>query len=294
MPRSDAAAVTETPALQRPAPEILPPPFRRAAALRLKRDGDAPLLLDLPVAAEVPVALSYNGLPHVVMMATPGDLEDFALGFSLSEGLLESPSELLDLALTTDRSGIQINMGIPFARFSAISARQRNLTGRTGCGVCGVDTLDQVTRPLARLADGPAIDPAAIHRALDALPPMQAITRQTGAAHAAAWASLDGGVALVREDVGRHNALDKLVGALARAGTDPADGFAVITSRCSFEMVQKAATVGIRILVAISAPTSLALDIATEAGMTLVALARADSITVYAHPGRVAAGRRGA
>lgn len=289
MPRSDGGAVTE-----KPAPETLAPPFRRAAALRLKRDGEAPMLLDLPVATEMPVALSYNGLPHVVMMATPADFEEFALGFSLSEGLLTSPSELLDLAVTRDRSGIQINMGIPFARFSAISARQRNLTGRTGCGVCGVDTLDQVTRPLPRLADGPAIEPASIHRALDALPPLQAISRQTGAAHAAAWASRDGTIALVREDVGRHNALDKLVGALARAQADPGDGFAIITSRCSFEMVQKAATVGIRILVAISAPTSLALDIATEAGMTLVALARADSITVYAHPGRVTAGRRGA
>jgi formate dehydrogenase accessory protein FdhD len=290
MPRSDDATVTKPAAVPGETP---PAPFRRAAAARLKRDGAAPQLLDIAVAVEAPVALSYNGLPHVVMMATPQDLEDFALGFSLSEGLLHSPAELLDLAVTTDESGIQINMGIPFARFSAISARQRNLTGRTGCGVCGVDTLDQVTRPLPRLADGPAIDPAAIHRALDALPTLQAITRQTGAAHAAAWASRDGTIALVREDVGRHNALDKLVGALAAAAVDPADGFAIITSRCSFEMVQKAATVGIRTLAAISAPTSLALDIATEAGMTLVALARADSITVYANPGRVAAARRG-
>jgi formate dehydrogenase accessory protein FdhD len=290
MPRSDGLAITAAAATQGKTPQ----PSRRAAAMRLPADGGAPMLLDLPVVAEAPVALSYNGLPHVVMMATPQDVDDFALGFSLSEGLLASPAEMLDIAVTTDASGVQVNMGVPFVRFSAISARQRNLTGRTGCGICGVDTLDQVTRPLPPLPDGPSIANAAIHRALDALPPLQELNRQTGAVHAAAWAALDGSIRLVREDVGRHNALDKLIGAMARADVDAGQGFAVITSRCSFEMVQKAATVGIRVLAAISAPTSLALDVASNANMTLVALARADSVNVYAHPGRIAGGRRGA
>jgi formate dehydrogenase accessory protein FdhD len=275
MPRSDGLAITAAAATQGKTPQ----PSRRAAAMRLPADGGAPMLLDLPVVAEAPVALSYNGLPHVVMMATPQDVDDFALGFSLSEGLLASPAEMLDIAVTTDASGVQVNMGVPFVRFSAI---------------CGVDTLDQVTRPLPPLPDGPSIANAAIHRALDALPPLQELNRQTGAVHAAAWAALDGSIRLVREDVGRHNALDKLIGAMARADVDAGQGFAVITSRCSFEMVQKAATVGIRILAAISAPTSLALDVASNANMTLVALARADSVNVYAHPGRIAGGRRGA
>jgi FdhD protein len=161
------------------------------------------------------------------------------------------------------------------------------MTGRTGYGLCGVDDLTQVTRPLPRVGTGVKIGVGAIHRALNALPACQLANKETGAVHAAAWATPTGKIALVREDVGRHNALDKLIGAIEQGQIDPEAGFAVITSRCSFEMVQKAATIRIPILVAISAPTTMALRIAVQTGITLVALARSDSITVYANPGRI-------
>lgn len=239
------------------------------------------------IAAEVPVALVYNGTPHVVMMTTPADIEDFALGFSLSEGLLAAADELRGLEIVEGNSGIEVRMQIAQHRVAGVVDRDRNLTGRTGCGLCGVNTLSQVTRPVARVESDLCVGVDAVHRALADLPLRQAVNRQTGAVHAAAWVNPDGEILLVREDVGRHNALDKLIGALARTQTDAAAGFAVITSRCSFEMVQKAAVFGIAILVAISAPTTLALRVAEEAGVTLVALARADSVNLYANPGRI-------
>jgi formate dehydrogenase accessory protein FdhD len=256
------------------------------AAHRLE-DGNT-LRQETRIAAEAPVALVYNGLPHVVMMATPADLEDFALGFSLSEGIIAAPDELLECTIAEGPAGVEARLAIPFARFMALGQRQRHLVGRTGCGVCGVASPEQLMRPLPRLPAGPLVMPAAIHRALQVLPEAQRINRATGATHAAAWAALDGTLVLVREDVGRHNALDKLIGAMARHGIDPGAGFALITSRCSFEMAQKAATVGIRILVAISAPTTMALTVARQTGMSLVAFARSDRLTIYADGGRIA------
>jgi FdhD protein len=243
--------------------------------------------LDAEIAAEVPVALVYNGTSHVVMMTTPNDLADFAIGFSLSEGILVRTDQLLDLALEDGEDGIQVQLEIAEDAYAALANRRRNLTGRTGCGLCGVDELVQVARPLRPVGAGRKIDIAAIRKALDALPGHQAVNRRTGAIHAAAWADADGAIWLLREDVGRHNALDKLIGAMARGGVDFESGFAIITSRCSFEMVQKAATLGIPFLVAISAPTTMALRIAKRAGITLVALARADAMSVYANPGRI-------
>jgi formate dehydrogenase accessory protein FdhD len=242
---------------------------------------------DDAIAAEVPVALVYNGVPHVVMMATPSDLADFALGFSLTEGILADAEGLLDLEIEEGETGIRVSMTITPERIAGLKERRRNMVGRTGCGLCGVDDLTQVARPLPRVGKGVKVAVGAIHQALDSLPAWQPTNRETGALHAAAWVTSMGEIAFVREDVGRHNALDKLVGAMERGRINPEAGFAVITSRCSFEMVQKAATIRIPILVAISAPTTMALRIAEQAGITLVALARSDGITVYANPGRI-------
>jgi formate dehydrogenase accessory protein FdhD len=250
-------------------------------------DDSAVIARNTAIAAEVPVALAYNGVSHVVMMATPSRLADFALGFSLSEGILAHPTELLDLQIEAGNSGIRVSMTITKERFGGLKERRRNMTGRTGCGLCGVDDLTQVARPLPRVGTGVKVGLAAIHQALKALPAWQPANKETGAVHAAAWASPTGKIALVREDVGRHNALDKLIGAMEQHQIDPEAGFAVITSRCSFEMVQKAATIRIPLLVAISAPTTMALRIAEQTGITLVALARSDSITIYANPGRI-------
>jgi FdhD protein len=253
----------------------------------LRLQGGAVVPRDAAIAAEVPVALAFNGVSHVVMMSTPSDLTDFAIGFSISEGILASANELLDLAIEEGKTGIRVNMTILPQRFAALQKRRRNMAGRTGCGLCGVDDLTQVTRPLPRVGKGAIVPIGAIHQALDALPSWQRANQETGAVHAAAWASPTGAIAFAREDVGRHNALDKLIGAMARGRLDPEAGFALITSRCSFEMVQKAATIGIPLLVAISAPTTMALSIAERTGITLVALARSDSVTVYANPGRI-------
>ncbi len=242
---------------------------------------------DDAIAAEVPVALVYNGVPHVVMMATPSDLADFALGFSLTEGILADAEGLLDLEVEEGETGIRVSMTITPERIAGLKERRRNMVGRTGCGLCGVDDLTQVARPLPRVGKGVKVAVGAIHQALDSLPAWQPTNKETGALHAAAWVTSMGEIAFVREDVGRHNALDKLVGAMERGRINPEAGFAVITSRCSFEMVQKAATFRIPILVAISAPTTMALRIAEQAGITLVALARSDGITVYANPGRI-------
>lgn len=265
--------------------DAAPPRAKVATCFRLCGGAIAPL--EATIAAEVPVALVYNGIPHVVMMATPADLEDFALGFSLSEGLLATADELQGIEIVEGDPGIEVRMQIARHRLAGIADRDRNLTGRTGCGLCGVNTLTQVTRPIPRVESDLRIGVDVLHRALDDLPVRQTVNRQTGAVHAAAWVDPDGSIRLVREDVGRHNALDKLIGALARTRADPAAGFAVITSRCSFEMVQKAAVFGIAILVAISAPTTLALKVAEQSGVTLVALARSDSVNVYANPGRI-------
>src|ERR1700730_18560475 len=237
---------------------------RRSEMITCFRIRDSAVIpRDAAIAAEVPVALAYNGVSHVVMMATPSDLADFALGFSVSEGILADAKELLDLEIEEGETGIRVSMTIAPERFAGLKERRRNMTGRTGCGLCGVDDLTQVTRPLPRVGTGVKIGVGAIHQALNALPALQPANKETGAVHAAAWATPTGRIALVREDVGRHNALDKLIGAIAQGQIDPEAGFAVITSRCSFEMVQKAATIRIPILVAISAPTTMALRCAS-------------------------------
>ena len=254
-------------------------PLARVAARRLMGSGEVATIES--VAAEVPVVLVYNGTSHVVMMATPQDLGDFALGFSLSEGILRRPGELAEIEIAETAIGIEARMQIDRKRAAMLDIRRRNLAGRTGCGICGVDSLEAALRPLPKLPASAAPPTEAVRRALASLPAAQHLNSETHSVHGAAFATPDGEIVMLREDVGRHNALDKLIGAMAHAGTDPASGFAVITSRCSMEMVQKAVTIGIPTLVAISAPTTLAIKLAKESGLRMIALARADSLTVY-------------
>ncbi len=239
------------------------------------------------VPEEVPVALSYNGISHAVMLASPADLEDFALGFSLSEGILADASELYELELEIGTQGVVVQIRIAAARFAELKNRRRAMAGRTGCGLCGVESLEQVARVLTPLPAGPAIAAASLHRALVQLQQKQPLHASTGGVHAAAWADAGGNLLLVREDVGRHNALDKLIGALMKTSHDPASGFALVTSRASFEMVQKAAGVGIPVLAAVSAPTGYAIRLAQEVGLTLAGFVRQGRYTVYSTTERI-------
>ena len=235
------------------------------------------------IAEEIPVAFVYNDRPHAVMMATPADLEDFALGFSLSEAIIGAPPECGKVEIVPALAGIELRVAIPAARAAKLDERVRELTGRTGCGLCGAQTLEAAVRHPPPLARPGAIDAAALRHALSQLQRRQTINVATGATHAAAWVGVDGELVLVREDVGRHNALDKLIGAMLRAGVDVRAGFLLVTSRASYEMVMKAATVGIAAVAAISAPTALAIALARECNVTLIGFARADGYSVYAH-----------
>ena len=239
------------------------------------------------VAEEVPVAMVYNGISHVVMLATPTSLEAFGLGFRLSEGILHNRRELQASEIIERSNGIELHMTIAQERFFELKQRRRNLAGRTGCGLCGAESLQQLRRPLTLVKHGQIFTDNAIHDALGQLPGMQSLQQLTGAVHAAAWVTAEGRITDIEEDVGRHNALDKLIGRLAMRGTNFSEGFAIVTSRASYEMVQKSASVGTPMLVAVSAPTGLAIDLAREAGVTLVGFARADSHVIYAHPQRL-------
>jgi FdhD protein len=257
---------------------------RETAAVRVGPEGASSVREQ--VAEEVPVALVYNGTPHVVVMATPMDLEDLALGFSLSEGIIENAAELAGIEVVPEELGYSAYLSIPKARVEAIESRRRNMAARTGCGLCGAETIAQAIRVLAHVPHHGRIRSESVVRAVAQLPKMQSLNAATGATHAAGWADLAGEVRRVREDVGRHNALDKLIGALVAAGMDTASGFAVITSRASYEMVQKAAAAGIGLVAAVSAPTGFAVRTALEANVTLVGFARDRSFVVYADAAR--------
>ncbi|OIQ90256.1 protein FdhD [mine drainage metagenome] len=260
----------------------LPGGARLAPVLRL-RDGLCSNEMDW-LTEEVPVALEFNGISHAVMLATPMDLEDFALGFSLSEGLLDHASDLYDCEVLACAEGLTVSMEVSSRCFARLKQRRRTLAGRTGCGICGTECLAQVLRPAPRVRPGPPIRSTAVARAMHGMRERQVLGQATGATHAAAWCGPAGEVRLVREDVGRHNALDKLIGALARAGIEAHGGFIAITSRASVEMVQKAAVAGVPLLAAVSAPTQLAAQTAHHAGMCLAGLARQGNLVVYAHP----------
>lgn len=239
------------------------------------------------VAEEVPVVLVYNGVSHVVMLATPTNLEDFALGFSVTEGIVGQAAEVLAARIYPRANGIEVQMQIPEARFACLAEKGRNLTGRTGCGLCGATTLKQAIRQPAPVNGELSVTAETLQTALSQLQQHQKLNQLTGAVHAAAWVVPGHGIVALREDVGRHNALDKLIGLLLRTGKDPKTGFIVVTSRASYEMVQKAASVGVTLIAAISAPTALAIRLADEAGVTLVGFARQDQHVIYTHPYRL-------
>jgi FdhD protein len=263
----------------------LPPGAVRREVER-HRGGDSVRVADA-IAEEIPVAFVYNDRSHAVMMATPSDLEDFALGFSLTEAIIGDAVECGKVEIVRALAGIELHIAIPAPRAAKLEDRVRELTGRTGCGLCGAQTLEAAVRHPAAVSEPSRISEPALRRALSELHGKQTINVATGATHAAAWASASGEILLAREDVGRHNALDKLVGALLRVNFDPRAGFLLVTSRASYEMVMKAATVGIGIVAAISAPTALAIALAHETNVTLIGFARADGYSVYAHAQRI-------
>jgi FdhD protein len=243
------------------------------------------------IIEEAPVALVYNGHPHVVMLATPLDLEDFAYGFSLTEGIIEGPAEIASARVFYRSEGIELRIRISEERFACLPGKERNLTGRTGCGLCGAATLRQAVRHPPPVRSSVRVSVDELRQALREIHARQPLNQLTGAIHAAAWGIPGLGVLQVREDVGRHNALDKLIGVLARQRVERSLGFVIVTSRASYEMVQKCASVGIGFMVAISAPTGLAIRLAQETGLTLVGFARGDSHVIYTHPERLLAHR---
>ncbi|HWP00231.1 MAG TPA: formate dehydrogenase accessory sulfurtransferase FdhD [Methylococcus sp.] len=239
------------------------------------------------VAEEVPVALVYNGVVHAVMLATPLDLEDFALGFSLTEGIVRRPTEIHSIRVYERSEGIEVRLRITEECFASLTGGERSLAGRTGCGLCGKTSLRQVLRRPPPVGSGVAVPIADLRQALGELPAWQSLNQATGSVHAAAWVVPGQGIVRIREDVGRHNALDKLIGVLAKTGAALDEGYAVVTSRASYEMVQKCAASGISFLAAISAPTGLAIRLAVETGLTLIGFARGDTQVIYANPRRL-------
>ncbi len=256
---------------------------RRSAAQWRVGAGSENIVRAVP--EEVAVGLSFDGRPHTVLMATPEDVEDLAMGFTVTEAVARA-QDVLGIEVTQADLGIMADVRLKPGAIQR-KARPRSLEGRSSCGLCGVQRLADAVRPLPRLDAGATISHQAVQRAVDALDGAQALGRLTRAAHAAAFADGEGALVLVREDVGRHNALDKLAGAMAREGRDASEGFVLVTSRCSFEMVEKTVRMGCSILVAVSAPTDLAIRRAEESGLTLVALARADGHTVFTRAERL-------
>jgi len=241
------------------------------------------LQTDDDLIEEVPIAFEYNGISHAVMLASPQDLEEFALGFSLSEGICASAKDFYEIEVAPSAAGITLQIKISSEAFMKLKGQRRNLTGRTGCGLCGTESLDQVIRPLPPCSASQMLSAAGVRRALSNLSGLQPLNQLTGGVHAAAWCTGNGELLAVFEDVGRHNALDKLIGAITRRCINLQDGFVLMTSRASVELVQKSATVGISALVAISAPTALAVRTAQGCGMTLLAFARGEEFVAYAN-----------
>lgn len=242
------------------------------------------------IAEEVPIALVYNGISHAVMLATPQDLEDFALGFSLTEGILDAPSDLYSMEVVQRPQGFELHLDVASSCFQRLKEKRRSMTGRTGCGLCGSESLEQALRiPVTKLSEKTdKITGRVINLAFANIRQQQKLQTLTGATHASAWVNMHGDVELIREDVGRHNALDKLIGAMAKKNqlesNQSKEGFVLTTSRASYEMVQKTASAGINMLVAISAPTGLAIRVAEQCHLTLVGFARENSYVVYSHP----------
>jgi FdhD protein len=257
---------------------VTPVPVRRVGADgRVAPDERA-------VPAEAPVAVSFLGIGYAVMMATPADLEDFAIGFARAERLIDDVGDVTGIEVAEAENGLLLGIELVPERHDRVLRRVRHRVSETSCGMCGIENLDQALRPLPRVPAPAAIAPAAIFTALQSITAHQPLNAASGAVHAAAWCGPSGEVLVAREDVGRHNAFDKLVGHLMRAATATADGFALLTARCSYELVEKAALAGMPLLATISAPTDLAVRRAEEAGLTLVSLARPDSFLLTVDP----------
>jgi FdhD protein len=240
------------------------------------------------IPEETALALTYNGGTYAVMMGTPRDLADFAVGFSLSEGIIQSPADVDSLDIVDLDDGIELRMWLAQSKADRLNERRRHIAGPTGCGICGIDSVAEAVRPAAIVGQGRWFSPQQIMSAMQAVPPLQKLNMETRAVHAAAFWTPARGIVALREDVGRHNALDKLAGALAQDGVSAGEGMVLLTSRVSVEMVQKTAAIGAPLMVAVSAPTALAVRMADAAGITLVAIARTDGFEVFTHPGRVA------
>jgi len=253
--------------------------------LQLGDDGASPG--SAIVAEEVPIALVYNGRPYVVVMGTPSDLEDLAVGFSRTEAVVDDSSQIERLDVVRASHGIELQIQIPTANAERLEARARALVSRTGCGLCGVETITDALRVPTPLSSRLTVTAEALWLAGAELSRQQTLNNETKTVHGAGWAMADGRLSIVREDVGRHNALDKLAGAIVREGRSACDGAVLLTSRVSVEMVQKAAMLGAPVIVAVSAPTALAIKTADEAGITLLAIARDDGYGVFTHPRRV-------
>jgi FdhD protein len=268
-------------------PVEIPKPSQRFTCVAFDGLGALPDARILP--EETAVALVYDGSTEAVMMATPADLEDFAFGFSMTEGLIENRGQITELAVVHGSDGIELRMWLSSERKARYQSRRRRLAGPTGCGLCGIESLAEAVKPAARVRDYRSFDARCIPEAIAALASAQWLNHDTRATHAAGLYRPGGGLVAIREDVGRHNALDKLAGALCRKAADVSDAAVVITSRVSVEMVQKAAVIGAPVLIALSAPTALAVRTAAAANLTLVAVARGQSCQVFTRPERLVA-----
>ncbi len=260
-------------------------PLHSVPAIRCIASGEQSIVRIVP--EETPVALVYDGSTHAVMMATPSDLEDFALGFSMAEGKVDRADEIAEFEIVEQPSGIELRMWLTPNAGRRIAARRRALLGPTGCGLCGVESLDAALPMLPVVAATRTFTRREISIAVASVASSQVLNREAHALHAAAFCRPGRMAPLVREDVGRHNALDKLVGAMTRQALAPSDGIVVLTSRVSVEMVQKTAVLGASVLAAVSVPTALAIRTANDCGITLVAVARADGFEVFTHPDRL-------
>lgn len=258
----------------------------RVVARRIWREG-GPSAGSRSIPEETAVALTYNGGTYAVMMTTPQDLRDFAVGFSLSEGVIGSPADIDSLDIVQLDDGVELRMWLSQPKADRLRERRRHIAGPTGCGLCGIESIAEAMRPAAVVARGRQFSPEQIMAAMRSLPSRQKLNVETRAVHAAAFWNTTRGIVALREDVGRHNALDKLSGALARGSIEAGEGMILLTSRVSVEMVQKSAAIGASVMVSVSAPTALAVRMADAAGITLAAIARADGFEVFTHPHRI-------